>query len=136
MKSNEKFSTVPVRTFFIPFYFGSGMIIPFPDPHRPKSSESGSGIHITAKKYLFSDNSDSEQKDVCGSTVLIDSDGSSNASTVLYTPSTQDDMDIEVVSEHINVKIVKENIQKGDCVDQITIKTPNPKGRLFFKIDL
>jgi hypothetical protein len=51
---------------------------------------------------------------VCGSTVLIDSDGSSNASTVLYTPSTQDDMDIEVVSEHINVKIVKENIQKGD----------------------
>jgi hypothetical protein len=63
---------------------------------------------------------------VCGSTVLIDSDGSSNASTVLYTPCMQDDMDIEVVSEHINVKIVKENIQKGDCMHQITVKTPKP----------
>jgi hypothetical protein len=61
---------------------------------------------------------------VCGSTVLIDSDGSSNASTVLYTPSMQDDMDIEVVSEHINVKIVKENIQKGDLILIFTLLWP------------
>ncbi len=36
MKSNIQFYTAPVRTFFIPFYFGFGMIIPFSDSVRTK----------------------------------------------------------------------------------------------------
>jgi hypothetical protein len=48
---------------------------------------------------------------VCGPTVLIDSD---DATIEGEEQEDDDDMDIEVVSEQINVQIVKENLmQKG-----------------------
>ncbi len=63
---------------------------------------------IIVPPSLFSDELESgpQASSVCNSTVLIDSDNDTEE---------YDDMDIEVVSEHINVKIVKENLrQKGE----------------------
>jgi hypothetical protein len=49
---------------------------------------------------------------VCGATVLIESDDTTSEEK--EEEEDNDDMDIEVVSEQINVQIVKENLmQKG-----------------------